>query len=61
MPRSSDVPDPSEAQDVPMMINEGIATVLVEERSRDLRSAARWRWTRRRNHHSTSQPTAARP
>jgi hypothetical protein len=53
---------PSEAHDAHMMINEGIATVLIDERNRDLRSAARWQWTRRRHHHTTaSQPTAARP
>jgi hypothetical protein len=53
---------PSEAHDAHMMINEGIATVLIDERNRDLRSAARWQWTRRRHHHTTaSQPTAAPP
>jgi hypothetical protein len=53
---------PREAHDGPMMINEGFTQLLIDERTRDLHSAARWRWSRRRHHHTTAgHPTPSRP
>lgn len=51
-------PDPRAAHNGPMMINEGFAQVLVEDRKRDLHSAARWRWFRRRRPAATGHHAA---
>ena len=46
-----------------MMINEGFTHLMIEERTKDLRSAGHWRWSRRRHQHTAAagHPAPSRP